>query len=104
MPESVDVDDAAQAHALLRCVQEIITNTARHAAARNLWIRVERRPDGIAIHARDDGRGAAEVTWGNGLKGMRERFEEHAGRVEITSAAGRGFEVHGFMPRAEAAS
>lgn len=104
MPESVDVDDAAQAHALLRCIQEIITNAARHAAAQNLWIRVERRSDGIAIHARDDGRGAAEVTWGNGLKGMRERFEEHAGRVEIRSAAGRGFEVHGFMPRAEAAS
>lgn len=104
MPESVQVDDAAQAHALLRCIQEIITNAARHAAAQNLWIRVERRSDGIAIHARDDGRGAAEVTWGNGLKGMRERFEEHAGRVEVSSAAGHGFEVHGFMPRAEAAS
>lgn len=104
MPEWVDVDDAAQAQVLLRCVQEIITNAARHAAARNLWIRIERRVDGIALHARDDGRGAAEVTWGNGLKGMRERFEEHAGRVEFTSAAGRGFEVHGFMPRAEAAS
>jgi signal transduction histidine kinase len=104
MPESVDVDDAAQAQVLLRCVQEIITNAARHAAARNLWIRIERRSDGIALHARDDGRGAAEVTWGNGLTGMRERFEEHAGRVEFTSAAGRGFEVHGFMPRAEAAS
>jgi signal transduction histidine kinase len=103
MPESVEVDDAAQAHALLRCIQEVITNAARHAAAQNLWIRVERRADGIAIHARDDGRGTAEVTWGNGLKGMRERFEEHAGRVEITSGAGRGFEVHGFMPRAEAA-
>ncbi len=59
MPASVDVDDAAQAQALLRCVQEIITNTARHAAARHLWIRVERRVDGIALHARDDGRGAA---------------------------------------------
>jgi signal transduction histidine kinase len=104
MPESVDVDDAAQAHALLRCVQEIITNAARHAAARNLWIRIERRRDGIALHARDDGRGAVAVTWGNGLTGMRERFEEHAGRVEVMSQPGGGFEVHGFMPRAEAAS
>ena len=40
MPERLDVDDSAQAHALLRCVQEIITNTARHAAAQNLWITI----------------------------------------------------------------
>jgi signal transduction histidine kinase len=104
MPASVDVDDAAQAHALLRCVQEIITNASRHAAARNLWIRIENTGDGIDLHARDDGRGTALVTWGNGLKGMRERFEEYAGRVEFISAEGRGFEVHGFMPRVEAAS
>lgn len=104
MPESVAVEDAAQAHALVRCVQEIITNAGRHAAARNLWIAIERRPDGIALHARDDGRGAGEVTWGNGLTGMRERFEEHAGRVEVMTRLGHGFEVHGFMPRAEGAS
>jgi signal transduction histidine kinase len=103
MPESIDVADAAQAQAMLRCVQEIITNAARHAAAHNLWIVIESRPDGIALHARDDGRGSDGVTWGNGLRGMRERFAEHAGRVEFSSQPGNGFEVHGFMPRAEAA-
>lgn len=102
-PERLDLEDSAQAHALLRCVQEIITNTARHASARNLWISIAQRPDGIALHARDDGRGAPELTWGNGLRGMRERFEEYAGRVEVRSRAGAGFEVHGFMPRPEAA-
>lgn len=104
IPTSVDVNDAAQAHALLRCVQEIITNASRHAAARNLWIRLEHAGEGFALHARDDGRGAAQVQWGNGLKGMRERFEEYAGRIEVTSGEGRGFEVHGVMPRAEASS
>jgi signal transduction histidine kinase len=84
-------------------VQEIITNTARHAAAQNLWITIVQRPDGIDLHARDDGRGSPDVRWGNGLRGMRERFEEYAGRIEFQSIAGQGFEVRGFMPRPEAA-
>jgi signal transduction histidine kinase len=99
LPGALEIDDPDQAHALLRCVQEIITNASRHGGAENLWIRIERRADGIDLHARDDGRGAAHVTWGNGLKGMRERFEEFSGRIEVTAAAGRGFEVHGFIPR-----
>jgi signal transduction histidine kinase len=104
VPDRLPVDAAEQAHALLQCVQEIITNAARHGGARHCWIRIERRADGIDLHARDDGRGAAELKWGNGLKGMRERFEEFSGRVEFTPGVGRGFEVHGFMPGAEAAS
>jgi signal transduction histidine kinase len=103
IPDALAVDDSARAQALLRCVQEIITNTARHAAARNLWIRLVPEAGGIALHARDDGRGAAGVAWGNGLRGMRERFEEYSGRVDVGGAPGRGFEVHGFMPRPQAA-
>lgn len=104
IPDALPLDDAEQAHALLQCVQEIITNAARHGGARNLWIRIDRQGGGIDLHARDDGRGAAEVKWGHGLTGMRERFEEFSGRVEITPGPGRGFEVRGFMPGAEAAS
>lgn len=100
MPEHLRLEDAAQAHALLRSVQEIITNTARHASARNLWITIVQRPDGIDLRARDDGRGASVLEWGNGLRGMRERFEEYAGRLDVKSAIGHGFEVRGFMPRA----
>ena len=103
VPDRFELEDPAQAHALLRCVQEIITNTARHASARNLWITIAQRPDGIDLHARDDGRGVPALRWGNGLRGMRERFEEYAGRVEFTSGVGQGFEVRGFMPRTEAA-
>ncbi len=104
VPQAVGLDDPAQAHALFRSVQEIITNTARHARARNLWIRLEPQPDGIALHARDDGRGADALTFGNGLRGMRERFEEYAGRVDVASSAGEGFEIHAFMPRPQPAS
>src|SRR5437667_4683486 len=96
--DGVTVDDPLQAHAILRCVQEVITNTMRHAQARNLWISVERRPDGVALTARDDGRGVDAVTWGNGLRGMRERFEELSGRVDFSSKLGSGFQVSAFVP------
>ncbi len=98
LPETLNVDDVSRAETLLRGVQEIITNTVRHAQARNLWIQLEARPDGIALHARDDGRGADIVTCGHGLTGMRERFEMFAGRVEFNTGRGAGFEVRGFLP------
>jgi signal transduction histidine kinase len=50
------------------------------------------------LHARDDGRGADVVTCGNGLIGMRERFEQYGGRLEISAARNKGFEVRGFLP------
>ena len=103
-PAVLEIPDAARAHALLRSVQEIITNTTKHAGASNLWIDVEARNDGIALHARDDGRGAIAVREGHGLMGMRERFEEHLGHVEFETHEGRGFEVRGFIPLPQAVS
>jgi len=98
LPETLALDDRSRAETLVRCVQEIVTNCTRHAQGRNLWIRVESRPDGIALHARDDGRGTDVLACGNGLTGMRERFEQYSGHVEFVSRAGSGFEVHGFLP------
>jgi signal transduction histidine kinase len=103
LPETLSMDDRSRAAALIRCVQEIVTNTTRHAQARNLWIRLEARPDGIALYARDDGRGAEAVMVGNGLTGMRERFEQYAGHIEFTAGRGTGFEIRGFLPTPELA-
>jgi signal transduction histidine kinase len=96
LPETLIVEDAARAETLLRAVQEVLTNTARHACARNLWIQLEATGDGIMVNARDDGRGTNLVAFGNGLRGMRERFQAHGGRVEVQSSA--GFEVRAFLP------
>jgi signal transduction histidine kinase len=104
MPETLQIDEPDRAHALLRCVQEIITNATRHGDATNLWIRIAPQPGGIELHARDDGRGAPDVTWGHGLTGMRERFGELSGSIDVTPGMGRGFEVHGFMPNPGTAS
>ena len=104
MPETLPIDQPDRAHALVRCVQEIVTNATRHGEAANLWIRIAPHPGGIELHARDDGRGAREVRWGNGLTGMRERFGELSGSIDVSAGSGRGFEVHGFMPGPETVS
>ena len=55
LPDALRIDDAARAHCVLRCIQEIVTNTLRHARARNLWIAIEQRFD------RHDESGRAEA-------------------------------------------
>lgn len=102
--DGLHADDAERATVLLRCAQEIVTNATRHAAARHLWIEVTRTAGGVELHARDDGDGTATVRCGNGLTGMRERFEAYGGRVTFHSAPGRGFEVRGVLPLTEPAA
>ncbi|RLV57595.1 two-component sensor histidine kinase [Aeromicrobium phragmitis] len=93
--EDVTVDEE-QAAALVRAVQEVVTNTLRHAEAQELWVRVERDGSVVRLSAEDDGRGAAEVTPGNGLRGFAERFEALGGGVEYDGT--RGFRVHAWVP------
>lgn len=77
------LDDPERAHVLLRCTQEIITNTVRHANAHNLWIHARREGGDIVVDARDDGRGADLLVAGNGLRGMRERLAAYGGELRI---------------------
>jgi signal transduction histidine kinase len=92
------VEDPALGDVVLRCAQEILTNTVRHARAENLWLDVARRGDDLEIRARDDGTGAETVCSGHGLSGMRERFEERGGAFSFDTAPGRGFRVTAVLP------
>jgi len=103
-PDEIPVADDEQAHALLRCVQEIVTNTMRHAQARHLWLTFQSGPDGIMVRGRDDGHGSGSPSWGHGLTGMRERFEALNGRLDVSTHIGGGFEVRGFIPHRQEAS
>ncbi|WP_228531055.1 MULTISPECIES: sensor histidine kinase [Myxococcaceae] len=100
VPESLALATPEAALSLFRCVQELLTNTLRHAAARNLWIDIQRGPGGLQVHARDDGRGAAagRVLPGAGLRGMQERFRALGGGVEVRGEAGQGLEVRAWLP------
>lgn len=99
LPPRFGVDDPKRAQVLLRCAQEIITNTVRHAGARNLWLRFERSAEReMMIHARDDGHGAIQFKQGNGLTGMRERLAQFGGRLDIVTGKGRGFALDASLP------
>lgn len=91
----LDIDEEQQI-VLLRSVQEIVTNTIRHAGARELSIFVEGDSERIVLAAGDDGTGAAFVIPGNGLRGLTERFARVGGGIEF--AGEQGFQVRAWMP------
>lgn len=99
VPDDLVIPDQPRTEALLRCVQEIITNTIRHADSQNLWIEVSRNAIGEAVvTARDDGKGVASVVPGNGLVGMTERLRQLGGDVSFASESGHGFRVEARLP------
>jgi signal transduction histidine kinase len=99
LPSELAMTNPQRAQVLLRCAQEMITNSVRHAHARNLWIRLTLSADGLAMSARDDGRGVEQVRPGNGLSGMSERLKNLGGKLEIESQAGAGFSLHAWLPK-----
>lgn len=98
LPSELVMTDPQRAQVLLRCAQEIITNSVRHARARNLWIRLSMNREGVAMSARDDGRGTGKLVAGNGLTGMSERINQLGGKLEIESGRGAGFTLHAWVP------
>jgi PAS domain S-box-containing protein len=80
-------------------VQEALANTARHAQARRVWIRFQRRKKSLRCSVRDDGVGFDPEAVrrgkpaGLGLVGMRERLESLGGRLDIASTPGAGTEI-----------
>lgn len=98
VPDTLAAGDEARTDTLRRCVQEIMTNTARHAGARNLWITLAAGDTAVTLDARDDGRGGDRVRPGHGLTGLNERFAQFGGHIEFTTAPGQGFALRGVMP------
>ncbi len=98
LPSQEVMTEPQRAQVLLRCVQEMITNSVRHAKAGNLWIRLSMTRGGLAMSARDDGIGTDKIAVGNGLNGMTERLRQLGGKLEIESEPGEGFALHAWLP------
>jgi signal transduction histidine kinase len=89
------------ATAAYRVVQEAVTNTIRHAAARHLSVLLDWQEAALRVVVTDDGRGAGGGTdrarIGRGLTGMRERVTAFGGSLDVDGADG-GFRVVAVMP------
>lgn len=98
--EDLDETDAGRAHALVRCLQEIITNARQHSGADNLWLDISRQGNCLVAQARDDGRGEPSLRFGHGLTGIRERLDEFGGQLTVQSRAEHGFALEFTLPLA----
>jgi signal transduction histidine kinase len=81
---------------ILRIVQEALTNTAKHADATIVGVRLTIKGDRIMLRVVDNGRGfdvRAAGDAGYGLTSMRERASLIEGRLRIASRPGAGTRV-----------
>ena len=92
-PQTLPPLSAALEVAIYRIIDEALVNVARHANARQAWVRVEMdAPGRLLVSIEDNGDGiAAERDAGVGLLSMRERAEELGARFTIGPGhAGQG--------------
>jgi signal transduction histidine kinase/ligand-binding sensor domain-containing protein len=89
---------------LLRIAQEAVTNTVKHAHAKEVWIRLNMDNGKLRMRVADDGEGFeqtdafSDVGGHFGLLGMRERAERLGGDLQLRSEPGEGTEVEVTVP------
>lgn len=86
--------------ALYRIVQEVLTNVARHAKARQVRLTARDEDRDLVLAVADDGQGMRVPAQPNsfGLLGMRERTLALGGTLEIDSRPGDGTRVTLRLP------
>ncbi len=99
----VDIDPAAaeemtseQATHIVFIVREAISNSLRHAGARNESISLQRHGDGVRLMIEDDGQGfnpEAVEGHGEGLKNMAARARKLGARLSLSSQTGAGTRI-----------
>lgn len=103
-----DALTASQRIALLRVLQEALSNVRHHSGSREVAVILRDETfKGVCMEIRDDGRGfdparvvpAEDGESGIGLVGMRERLRLLGGRLEIESAPGGPTTVRATLPR-----
>lgn len=80
---------------IYRIIQELINNAIKHAACKEVKIKLNMKDDVIAIKVSDDGKGSSksEQTNGIGLYNIKNRLASINGKLKIITAKHQGFQV-----------
>ncbi len=94
------VEGTAAIH-IYRILQESLNNVARHASAKQTWVRLRYLPASLEMDIEDNGAGidARPAESGMGMVAMRERAELLGADLEITRANRGGTKVSLRVPR-----
>jgi len=91
--------------ALLRVVQEALSNVARHSGACRVAVSLDYLDDEVLLDVHDDGAGfrpetgrRPSATGGHGLSSMAERLRLAGGVLAVESAPGAGCVVSAAVP------
>lgn len=68
---------------LMAVLRETVTNTARHAGATRLTVRLVVDDSGLTLTVADDGRGMSGATRRSGLSNLRARAIQHGGTMTL---------------------
>jgi len=99
LPSSLPPVPPATELAVLRVIQESLTNAAKHAAATAVTVVLEDRDERLTCTIRDDGVGFDPAAASEqGLGGLRERVRTLGGSFTVSSATGSGTTVTAAFP------
>jgi signal transduction histidine kinase len=80
--------DAPVESAAYFAVSEVLTNAAKHAGARRVWLDLRHEHDMLRIIITDDGQGGADPSRGSGLRGLERRLGTFDGVLAVNSPVG----------------
>lgn len=87
---------------IYRIVQELLSNTAKHAKATQVLVQLARQNGEVSITVEDDGVGfdtsLIQNTTGAGWANIQSRVEYLKGKLDVQSAFGQGTSVHITIP------
>ncbi len=88
------------ASALYKMIQELLSNTLKHAGATRVELQINQHEEEITVLLEDNGRGfdPNTVSGGIGLANIRERLSQFQGKLEINSGFHNGTTIVLILP------